>query len=143
MLNCETCTQTQHHCCKASIALNVMDVIVLINKAKSLNIDIKVLPSKDKPDYFNIIKKGKPFKSLNDENCAFLNNGACIIYNDRPNICKVYGTEQVKCWFHEIDYDTSSDKIFNISTNEINLLTQTIMQLNESSVIKIFKEKMK
>ena len=143
MLNCALCVNTQYHCCKASISYNIMDTIILINKATSLNIDIKIYPSKDKANYFNITKKGKPFKSLNDENCIFLKNGKCLIYDERPNICRVYGTDQVKCWFNDYDYDTPADVIFNLSKEKIELLTTSAIEMNEKSVIELFKNKMK
>lgn len=142
MLNCETCAKTQHHCCKASISYNIMEVLHLSEKADELGIEIKVLPSKEKPNYFNIIKRGKPIKNLNDENCVFLNDGKCKIYEDRPSICKVYGTELVNCWFNDFDHDTPIDKIFDMNEEDVKKLTVKAMDNNEKKVISFFNKKM-
>lgn len=143
MLNCEICALTQHHCCKASVPYNVTEAIHLSNKAEELNIDIRILPSKEKKNYFNIVRKDKLFKSLDDENCIFLKNGRCLIYEERPGICRVYGTEKVKCWFYDFDYDTSPDQLFDMSKEDVSKLTKKITESNEASVIEFFKEKMK
>ena len=143
MLDCKVCSLTQHHCCKASIAFNVMEVLCLSQKADELGIKIKILSSKEKPNYFNIIKKGKPIKSLNDENCIFLINGLCSIYEERPAICRIYGTETVKCWFHDLAFNTPANEIFDMTEEEIQKLTSSIISENEKTVLKLFKEKMK
>lgn len=143
MLNCATCTQTQHHCCKASISFTIMEVIDLVEKAEREGIDVKILPSKDKPNYFNIIKKGKVFKSLNDENCIFLKDARCTIYAERPSICRVYGTELVKCWFHNLDYDTPASNLFGMDEKTIKELTDIVVKSNEQTVIEFFQKKMK
>ena len=143
MLNCATCAQTQHHCCKASISFTIMEVIDLVEKAEKRDIDVKVLPSKDKPNYFNIVKKGKVFKSLNDENCIFLKDARCTIYEERPSICRVYGSEMVKCWFHNLDYDTPALTLFEMDEKTIKDLTDDVVKSNETSVIQFFQKKMK
>ncbi len=143
MLNCATCAQTQHHCCKASISFTIMEVIDLVEKAEKKGIAVKVLPSKDKPNYFNIVKKGKVFKSLNDENCIFLKDARCTIYEERPSICRVYGSEMVKCWFHNLDYDTPALTLFEMDEKTIKGLTDDVVKSNEASVIQFFQKKMK
>jgi len=143
MLNCETCALTQHHCCKASIAFNIMEVIDLLTKAENLGIAAKVRLSPEKQNYFNLVEKSKPIKSLNDTNCIFLSNGRCLIYNERPSVCKVYGSELVKCWFYDFDYDTPIDTMFNMGANEVEKLTADTIARNEKSVIEFFGKKMK
>lgn len=143
MLNCEICALTQHHCCKASIAFNVMDTLHLIHQAEALNIDIKLLPSTEKKDHFNIIKRGKLFKSLDSENCVFLKEGRCLIYQERPSICRIYGTDSVKCWFFDFNENTPIDKIFALTQQEIEALTRRAISFNEEVVVEIFKDKMK
>lgn len=143
MLNCEVCSQTQHHCCKASISFNVMEVIDLVEKATKLGIDVKIRPSKEKPNYFNLVKKDKPIRSINDENCIFLKSGRCSIYDERPSICRVYGSELVKCWFHNLDYDTPASQLFEMTDDKIKELTLETVENNEKSVIIFFQNKMK
>jgi len=143
MLNCEICALTQYHCCKASVPYNVTEAIHLANKAEELGINIRILPSKEKKNYFNIVRKDKLFKTLDDENCIFLKNGRCIIYEDRPAICRVYGTEKVKCWFYDLDYDTPADVIFDMDKDDVSHLTKKITKENETSIIEFFKDKMK
>jgi Fe-S-cluster containining protein len=143
MLNCEICAQTQHHCCKASITFNVMEVIDLVQKANELHIDVKIRPSKEKPNSYNLVRKDKVVKSLNDENCIFLKNGRCSIYNERPSICRVYGTKLVKCWFHDFDYDTPANTLFELTDDKVKELTNNAITKNEKSVIEFFQSKMK
>ena len=143
MLNCELCALTQHHCCKASISFTVMEIIDLVAKAENLGIAVKVRPAKEKPNYFNLIAKDKIVKSLNDENCVFLKNGRCSIYEERPSICRVYGTELVKCWFHHLDYDTPASDIFDMTDETIKALTDKVVKANEVSVVEFFQKRMK
>lgn len=143
MLNCEVCSQTQHHCCKASISFTVMEVIDLVEKAEKKGMDVKIRPSNEKPNYFNIVKKDKIIKSLNDENCVFLKSGRCSIYADRPSICRVYGSELVQCWFNDMDYDTPVSRLFDLTAEEVKEMTNSIVERNEKSVIKFFQNKMK
>ena len=144
MLNCEICAQTQHHCCKASIAFNIMEVIDLMDKAKKLGIDVKIKQSPDKQDAFNLIKVGsRNVKSLDELNCIFLLNGKCQIYAERPGICRVYGSEMVKCWFYKFDYDTSIDRLFKISEEEVKSLTNAILEENQKTAVEFFNEHMK
>lgn len=143
MLNCEVCSQTQHHCCKASISFNVMEIIDLVQKAEKLGIDVKVRPSKEKPNYFNLVKKDKPIRNINDENCIFLKSGRCSIYAERPSICRVYGSELVKCWFYDMDYDTPASKLFDLTDGQVKEMTSKVVDSNEKSVIHFFQHKMK
>lgn len=142
MLNCENCALTQHHCCKASISYTVMEVIHLSDQATKLGIDIKVLPSQERDNYFNIVRRDKKPSLLNDENCVFLKDGRCSIYDERPSICKVYGTEKVKCWFNDLDHDTEPSVIFDMDKDDITELTQKTMITNEESVLALFKSLM-
>ncbi len=143
MLNCETCVQTQHHCCKASIAFNIMEVIDLMDKAEKLGIDVKIKKSPDKQDAFNLIKVGsRNVRSLNELNCVFLSKGKCQIYNERPGICRVYGSEMIKCWFNKFDYDTPIDKIFKLTDEDVETLTNHILEENQKTAIEFFNKHM-
>lgn len=143
MLNCATCTLSQHHCCKASISYNIMEVMDLVEKAKKINIDVKVLPSREKPNYFNIVKRGRPVRLINDENCVFLKEGKCQIYDERPSICRVYGTDIVKCWFNNLPFDTPVEELFDMSKERITILTQEVIASNEQEVIQFFNNAMR
>lgn len=120
-----------------------MEIIDLMAKAEKLNLKVKIKPSKEKPNYFNIIRSDKPIRSLNEENCVFLKSGRCSIYEERPSICRVYGTELVKCWFHNLDYDTPASTLFDMDEKAIKELTDTVVKSNEQTVIEFFQRKMK
>jgi len=143
MLNCSTCALTQHHCCKASIAFDIMETIHLSKEAEKLGINIRIIASTEKPNYFNIVRKNKPFRSLNDENCVFLRDGRCRIYNSRPAVCRVYGTKLVECWFASLDYATPIDDIFAMTSDTVHDLTEKALKANEQRAIEFFQEKMK
>jgi Fe-S-cluster containining protein len=120
-----------------------MEILHLIEKAGEQGLNIKVLPSKEKPNYFNIVERGKTFTDINDENCVFLKDGLCSIYDERPSVCRMYGTDLVKCWFDEYPPETPAKEIMDLSKEDIEKLMEKVQSLNEQSVIKLFQKHVK
>ena len=108
-LRCEECTKTKNHCCKADIPLGLLDALhmkyLLVDKYKVLPKEDVLLnqhPNEQPGMYFvlNIhdITPGSEV-DIRDHNCAALIDGKCAVYADRPNICRQYGTDFMKCRF--------------------------------------------
>lgn len=108
-LRCEECTKTKNHCCKADIPLGLLDALhmkyLLVDKYKVLPKEDVLLnqhPNEQPGMYFvlNIhdITHGSEV-DIRDHNCAALIDGKCAVYADRPNICRQYGTDFMKCRF--------------------------------------------
>ena len=54
-----------------------------------------------------------------DGSCAFLNNNKCSIYDNRPMICKLYGTiEKLQCPYVDINGNKRTDQEI-IATKEL------------------------
>ena len=59
--------------------------------------------------------------------CIFQYNGKCLIYNDRPGICKAYGeTHLVRCPYENLDKQPSEPNR-SILVNENNKLREQMM----------------
>lgn len=108
-LRCEECTKTTNHCCKADIPLGLLDALhmkyLLVDKYKLLakeDVLINLHPNGQESMYYvlNIqdIPKGSEI-DIRHHNCAALIDGKCAVYADRPNICRQYGSDFMKCRF--------------------------------------------
>ena len=97
---CSECIKTTNHCCMTDIVLSMADAVLMMRKAKDLNKDVVlgVLPQSDGGFNSFMIIPNKPGIEITAEPCVFFgSDGKCEIYEDRPSICRVYGTEDVRC----------------------------------------------
>jgi Fe-S-cluster containining protein len=122
-LNCEECTKTNNHCCKADIPYSPLEAMSMILYGEKVGIkNITLMPSnKIKKDYFVIIDnswiKSDDSVDLSDKNCVFFIEGKCSIYENRPNICRLYGTEMIRCRYEASNID--ADKIAKATRDDI------------------------
>ena len=141
-LRCEECTKTKNHCCKADIPLGLLDALhmkyLLVDKYKVLPKEDVLLnqhPNEQPGMYFvlNIhdIIPGSEV-DIRDHNCAALIDGKCAVYADRPNICRQYGTEFMRCRY-ECSGITTIEQIMVLDLNSIKMLESFA---NDSSLIK-------
>ena len=108
-LRCEECTKTTNHCCKADIPLGLLDALhmkyLLVDKYKVLakeDVLINLHPNGQESMYFVLNIQDIPKDSeidIRHHNCAALIDGKCVVYADRPNICRQYGSDFMKCRF--------------------------------------------
>ena len=129
---CEECVQTTKHCCKTDLHLNFADTILMLSYAEKLgkNVVVGQHPEGDRDTM--LIIPNKPGIDIRDEPCVFFgSDGKCEIYEDRPSICRTFGTEHMRC-----RYEYS-----NIRTKEeIECMTKEKMrELDDKAMDKDFK----
>ncbi|MGB1226439.1 MAG: YkgJ family cysteine cluster protein [Poseidonibacter sp.] len=100
-LNCEQCAKTKNHCCKADIPLEVpiaLSLILIAEKKGFENLSITEHPRfKERAVIINKSWVKDNQLDLMNQECAFLADGKCGIYEDRPDICRLYGTKYIRC----------------------------------------------
>ena len=96
-LPCGECTKTYNHCCIADIPYSVTDAIYYKYKAMEMNIECIVTPHPNTEGYFVLVNESMRGQDIQKRNCIFLYGGKCSIYEDRPSICRAYGTECMPC----------------------------------------------
>ena len=74
-----------------------------------------------------MIVPNKPGIDINREPCVFVDeNGKCEIYEDRPSICRCYGTQDMKCRYQNVGMWKEKD-IANCSIQDIKTLDEIAM----------------
>lgn len=126
-LPCEECVKTSNHCCKADIPYNIVDALhikYLLLKGgfyEPHQIFINPHPN-NTPEVFCIfnITDIEPESEIDIQNmdCVAFRDGKCLIYDDRPNICRQYGTEFMRCRF-EVCGDTTKETIGEYNKEQI------------------------
>lgn len=100
-LPCEECVKTNNHCCKADIPYDHVTAMCLyIEGKKVLNKDISIVQHPKFESKALIVDKAWVEKGgidLEGKDCVFLVNGKCSIYESRPDICRLYGTDKIRC----------------------------------------------
>jgi len=127
-LPCEACMKTDNHCCTTDIHLNLADAILMMGYAKEMGKDVLIglHPTADSHMIFMIVPN-KPGLDINIEPCIFVgSDGKCEIYEDRPSICRTYGTEHMRCRF-EYSNISDEDVIRNCTREDINKLDEAAM----------------
>jgi len=118
---CQACVKTDNHCCKTDIPLNFADAVIMMRYAKDLGKDV-VLGEHASGFGTLMIVPNKPGIDVNREPCVFvMANGKCEIYEDRPSICRAYGTQDMKCRFQNVGMWKEKD-IANCSIADIRVM---------------------
>ena len=101
-LPCEACMKTTNHCCMTDIQLSFPDAILMMGYAKDLGKKV-VLGVHPTGDGSLMMVPNKPGMDINREPCVFVgSNGKCEIYEDRPSICRTYGSQHMRCRFENV-----------------------------------------
>lgn len=143
-LPCEECTKTKNSCCKADTPLHLLDALhmkyLVTEKYKVLKPSQVLMhphPNGNANSYFVInctdIKKHDEV-DIREHNCVALIDGKCSIYEDRPNICRQYGTEFVRCRF-ECSNITSEEDIAKCTIEDIKKLNNIAFNLSKANSI--------
>ena len=122
---CSACVKTDNHCCRTDIPLSFADAILMMRWAKELkkNVVLGEHPEHEGSGTLVMIPN-KPGIDINLEPCVFFDdNGQCEIYEDRPSICKCYGTEDMKCRYQNVGMWKKED-IANCSPEDIRKLDE-------------------
>ena len=122
-LPCSECTKTNNHCCLADIPHSVTDAIFYNYKAMELGIEALVVqhPSKNE-GYFVLVDESMRGQDITKRNCIFLNKGQCSIYEDRPSICRAYGTECMPCRYEDEPLLKTKEQIGSLSEDDMHKL---------------------
>jgi len=114
---CESCVKVTHGgCCNQLPALSASEVAKLIFKYEDIIKEKNLVPRKwDKFNNIYILAPNEPTLKeidLTDYMCPFLDleNAKCIIYEDRPLLCKVYGEQLGVCPYEGIEEVTEDMK---------------------------------
>ena len=151
-LPCAECTKTNNHCCKADIPLDIVDAVhmkwLITEKYKLADkVDIvvalhPVTNLREQNKFFVINQKDIIAGSsvdIREHNCSAFIDGKCGIYEDRPNICRQYGTAFMKCRF-ECAGITSSSQIAALDSNSIKELDMFAAQDSEVKLVELVDE---
>lgn len=96
-LPCSECTQTSNHCCKMDIPLEMPICLFLVAKGEELGMrDLIVREHPHFPER-GIVCKETTKGDITTKDCVFFIDGKCAIYEDRPDICRIYGTKYIRC----------------------------------------------
>jgi len=117
-LPCDECVQTDNHCCLADIPHTIPDAMYLKYKANQLNIEC-IITSHPKADkHVVLVQEHMRGKDVTKFPCIFLSAGRCLIYDDRPTICRAYGTKAMPCRY-DISGHTTKFEIGKLTREEI------------------------
>lgn len=94
---CSECTKTDNHCCKMDIPLDLPVAIHLVHQGDKIGITDTIIRRHPKFDDKAFICKKDTAGDITDKNCVFFIDGKCAIYEHRPDICRYFGTEFMKC----------------------------------------------
>ena len=143
-LPCEECTKTNNSCCKADIPYGLLDALhikyLLTQKYKVLKpSQILMHPHpNDEPNQYMIINctdiKRDDEVDIREHNCVALIEGRCAIYEDRPSICRQYGTEFARCRF-ECAGISSYEDIAKCTVEDIKTLDKLAFGLSKANEI--------
>ena len=103
-LNCTECVKTSNHCCLADIPIDFITAVSMLEYAKDTGMDISKLYLTKHPKFEEkgiIIHKdwvdSDGDVDISNKACVFLQEGKCSIYEYRPDICRWYGTDYIRC----------------------------------------------
>jgi len=136
-LPCDVCTKTNNHCCKADIPLRLGEINTIFNNLPNdmTQKDFLIIKhnSYQVTKKFMLIHKSYNGCDINITDCIFLKNGKCSIYNYRPDICKVYGTDTMRCRY-EASNITSEESIKEFKIDDIEKLDSISMAKTDSNL---------
>lgn len=129
MLPCEECTKTNNHCCKMDIPYHPVDAMWFIKCGEDVGINDLVLINHPKFNDMVIIANKNTYGDIQELPCVFLKDGKCAIYNNRPIICRSYGTEFIRCRFEACNI-ASEDTIKSFKLSDIKRLDEYASNLS-------------
>lgn len=138
-LPCEECTKTNNHCCKADIPYEVPIALSIIARAKERGYTNLHLASSNKfPQRVYILDPDMELidNSLEKTNCVFFKKGKCDIYDIRPDICRWYGTKEMRCRF-EVSACNTKEEIEELDHNDLLRYDQQAIEFSTISDLKI------
>ena len=122
-LPCSECIQTKNHCCVADVPHGVTDALYYKNIANHMNIECMVVPSPHHEGMAVLVKESMRGKDIHFEPCIFLKDNRCSIYENRPTICRSYGTACSPCPIAEKGF-TTAEEINSITNEQLKLWTK-------------------
>jgi len=124
-LPCEVCVQTANHCCSTDLVLNMADAMLMMRYAKKMHKDVVLGWHIDDRHEFNnmMMVPNKHNIDVRREPCVFLKDGRCEIYEDRPSICRTYGTQDMRCRY-EYSSIFNKDVIAAMTKEDIRMLDE-------------------
>lgn len=96
-LPCEQCTQTDNHCCIADIPYDLPIALSMLHFGSLVGINDIFITKHPKYDEKVVILKNGTSGNISKMPCVFFTDGKCAIYENRPDICRIYGTELMRC----------------------------------------------
>jgi len=127
-LPCEECTKTKNHCCLADIPHHIADAMYFKHLANELNIEciVTLHPAKNVQDGMMVlVNKSMEGHDITQHSCIFLIDNKCAIYENRPTICRSYGTEVMPCRYEQAGL-TKQWEIGMLNKEEIKILDEQI-----------------
>jgi len=111
---CDVCIKTKNHCCTSDLVLNYADAMLMMRNAKDLGKDVILgwhIDNRPEEIVGNMMMiPNKPGLDPRREPCVFLDaSGKCEIYEDRPSICRMYGTQDMRCRYEYAGIDTEAE----------------------------------
>lgn len=94
---CEECTRTKNHCCLMDIPLDIPSAMHLLYQGDKVGITNTIMRQHPNYDDKVFICTPETKGDITLQECVFFKDGKCAIYEHRPDICRNYGTEFMKC----------------------------------------------
>lgn len=117
---CSECVKTNNHCCLADIPHFITDAMYYKNLANKMNIECFIVkhPDTKLDGMVVLVNSSMKGKDITRCNCVFFIDGKCSIYEDRPTICRSFGTEVIPCR-NEIAGFTTKEEIGALTKKDI------------------------
>ena len=119
---CRECTD----CCSDLVPFEMTKIKMLKKKHRKLFRGIKLVPKKD----MWYIKRTSAGKGK----CIFLKNSECLIYEDRPPICKYFGSSPImRCGLEGLDVcppQFEKDRLARIAQEESLALMESMFDIH-------------
>ena len=132
---CDLCLKYGNHCCKADIPITFTD----FKRIK------KALPKKEAKSIFlgtgrnfkhdKLFVLGHPknyMKDITIAPCVFLENNRCSIYDNRPDICRSFGTNKIPCRMQVASEDDLNKTLTLKRKRELDKLSLNLIDKNVS-----------
>lgn len=130
---CKECVKTQNHCCIMDIPFDVQAALFIMAEGDKVGITDTIIRVHPKFDDKVIICFKNTAGDITNQNCVYFRGGRCAIYNNRPDICRHYGTELIKCRSMFMD-EIPFKKMDENTTRHLDNIA-----LNQSDINKYFK----
>ena len=129
-LPCEECIKTDNHCCVASVPYLITDAMYYKHRANQLGIECIIIEDQAHEGMVVLVNNSMRGKDIHYESCVFLKDNRCSVYDDRPTICRAYGTECMPCVYH-INGMTTAEQIGSLSTPQVEHMTKRDIKLDD------------